>query len=194
MKINHLKIGDNRLLARLQEIPNAPKSLYCIGKLSDELVMTVSIVGSRRPTAYGRTVTAQIATALASHDVLVISGMALGIDAIAHRAAIESGGKTIAVLPSGVDDPYPKTYRDLARTILRTGGALISEFENGHIPYAFDFLSRNRIVSGLADAIVVTEANIRSGTLSTVAHALAQGRDVYTVPGPITSPLQCRLQ
>jgi len=189
MKINQLSISANRLLQRLEHIPSAPKTLYCIGNVPEETVKTVSIVGSRKPTAYGRTVTQQIATALAEREVVVISGMALGVDAIAHRAAIEARGKTIAVLPSGVDDPYPKTNQDLARSILQTGGALISEFENGHQPYSYDFLSRNRIVSGLADAIVVTEANIRSGTLSTVAHALAQGRDVYAVPGPITSPL-----
>jgi len=189
MKINQLNISDNRLLQRLVHIPSCPKLLYCIGNLPDEMVKTVSIVGSRKPTIYGRTVTQQIASRLAEKNATIISGMALGIDAIAHRAAIEAGGKTIAVLPSGVDDPYPKTNQELARNILFTGGALISEFENGHQPHSYDFLSRNRIVSGLADAVVVTEANIRSGTLSTVAHALAQGRDVYAVPGPITSPL-----
>lgn len=130
-----------------------------------------------------------IAGELAANGVVVVSGMALGIDAIAHTAALDAGGTTIAVLPSGVDDPYPKTNHALARRILGQHGALISEYPPGTEAMQHRFLERNRIVSALADAVVVTEAAIRSGTLSTVAHALDQGRTVFAVPGNITSPL-----
>lgn len=189
MNINTTSPDEHNYLKRLQHIADPPKSLYYIGALPDTPPLTVAIVGSRRPTAYGQAVTEQIAGALASRGVLIVSGLALGIDAIAHKAALDAGGKTLAVLPGGVDDPYPKSNHQLARHILQSGGALISEYENGHKPYPHDFLERNRIVSGLSDIVIVTEANLRSGTLSTVAHALAQGRDIYAVPGPITSPL-----
>lgn len=189
MKINELKIGSNSLLSQLALIPNAPKTLYYIGSLPPTDTLKAAIVGSRRPTSYGRDVTKQIAQALAQRGVAIISGLALGIDSIAHSTAIEVGGYTLAVLPSGVDDPYPKSNQSIARNILRHHGALISEYENGHLPRRYDFLERNRLVSGLSDILIVTEANLRSGTLSTVAHALEQGKDIYAVPGPITSPL-----
>lgn len=189
MNINSIAPDDARFLQRLQNIAKSPKSLRYIGTLPSEYSLVVSIVGTRRPTAYGRTVTEQLAAALARQGVIVVSGMALGVDAIAHTAALDAGGTTVAILPSGVDDPYPKTNRQLARRILLEGGALISEFEDGHVPRLYDFLARNRLVSGVADAVVVTEANTRSGTLSTVTHALEQGSAVYAVPGPITSPL-----
>lgn len=189
MNINTTTPDQHIFLKRLATIAEPPKCLYYIGKLPKNPLLVVSIVGTRRPTPYGRAVTEQIASALASNNVLIVSGMAIGVDAIAHTAALDAGGHTIAVLPSGVDDPYPKSNHQLAKRILSNGDALISEYENGHKPYAHDFLWRNRLVSGLADVLIVTEANIRSGTLSTVAHALTQGKDVYVVPGPITSPL-----
>lgn len=189
MKINTITPDHHNLLKRLVTIDSPPKILRYIGNLPKPTTPVVSIVGTRRPTAYGRAVTEQIASALASRGALIVSGMAIGVDALAHAAALDAGGHTLAVLPSGVDDPYPKSNQRLAKRILANGDALISEYENGHKPYAHDFLWRNRLVSGLADAVIVTEANLRSGTLSTVAHALGQGKDVYVVPGPITSPL-----
>jgi DNA processing protein len=189
MNINSISPDDVRFLQRLANIAKKPKSLRYIGTLPSSYEIVVSIVGSRRPTAYGRTVTEQIASVLARQGVVIVSGMALGVDAIAHTAALDAGGTTVAVLPSGLDDPYPKSNRQLARRILLEGGALLSEYEEGHTPRQYDFLARNRLVSALADAVIVTEANIRSGTLSTVTHALEQGVAVYAVPGPITSPL-----
>lgn len=189
MNINTISPDDSKFLKRLNDIDKPPKSLRYIGTLPEHYSMVVSIVGTRRPTAYGRTVTEQITAALARKGVIIVSGMALGVDAIAHRTALESGGHTVAVIPSGLDDPYPKTNQQLARQILTNHDALISEYEDGYRPRLYDFLRRNRIVSGLADALIVTEANLRSGTLSTVAHALDQGKAVYAVPGPITSPL-----
>lgn len=189
MNINTISPDESKFLKRLRDIDKPPKSLRYIGTLPESYPLVVAIVGTRRPTAYGRTVTEQITTALARQGVVIVSGMALGVDAIAHKTAIESGGHTVAVVPSGLDDPYPKTNQQLARQILTNHDALISEYEEGYRPRLYDFLRRNRIVSGLADAVIVTEANIRSGTLSTVAHALDQGKAVYAVPGPITSPL-----
>lgn len=189
MNINTISPDDSKFLKRLRDIDKPPKSLRYIGTLPENYSLVVSIVGTRRPTAYGRTVTEQISSALALKGVIIVSGMALGVDAIAHKTAIHWGGHTVAVIPSGLDDPYPKTNQQLARQILLNGDLLISEYENGYKPRLYDFLRRNRIVSGLADAVIVTEANLRSGTLSTVAHALDQGKPVYAVPGPITSPL-----
>lgn len=189
MKINTTTPDQHNLLKRLLTIDSPPKNLHYIGTIPEPTHIVASVVGSRRPTAYGRSVTEQIASALASRGVLVVSGMAIGVDALAHAAALDAGGHTLAVLPSGVDDPYPKSNQLLAKRILANGDALISEYENGHKPFAHDFLWRNRLVSGLADIVIVTEANLRSGTLSTVAHALGQGKEVYAVPGPITSPL-----
>ncbi len=189
MKINNIAPDDHPFLQRLSTIVENPKSLYYIGNLPEDDCTRVAIVGSRRPTTYGRTVTEQLARELARRQAIILSGMALGVDALAHAAAIAGGGRTIAILPSGLDDPYPKTNHGLARRILSSGGALISEYPEGYRPRLYDFLRRNRIVSGLSDIVVVVEANLRSGTMSTVTQALDQGRTVYAVPGPITSPL-----
>ena len=189
MKINTILPRDYKYLQIIDTIAVKPKRLYFIGKLPTERRPTVAIVGSRRPTAYGKEVTYRLASDLASHGIIIISGLALGIDAIAHRGALDSGGITLAVLANGVDYIYPATNKNLADDIISNGGAIISEYEPGTPARDFQFLERNRIVSGLADAIIVTEAAVRSGTMATVAHALDQGREVFVVPGNITSPL-----
>ena len=189
MKINAISPQESIFSKLLVDIANAPKKLYYIGELPSERVPTVAIVGTRKPTAYGREVTYQLAYDLARYGVVIISGLALGVDAIAHKACLEAGGKTIAILANGVDIIYPASHRDLAIKILERHGAIISEYEPGVMARDFQFLERNRIVSGLSDAVVVTEAAIHSGTTSTVTHALEQGRDVFVVPGNITSPL-----
>jgi len=160
-----------------------------MGQLPLERIPTVAIVGTRKPTAYGKEVTYQLAYDLAQKGVVVISGLALGIDGVAHRAALDAGGITIAVLACGLDTIYPASHKQLADEIIRSGGAIISEYEPDVEARDFQFLARNRIVSGLSDAIIVTEAATRSGTLATVHHALDQGREVFAVPGNITSPL-----
>lgn len=118
-----------------------------------------------------------------------MSGLALGVDAIAHRGALEAGGTTVAVLANSVDYIYPSSHQSLGQQILDSGGAILSEYEPPTEARTFQFLARNRIVSGLSDAIIIIEAAKRSGTLSTAMHALEQGRDVFVVPGNITSPL-----
>lgn len=190
MKYNNIAPDTHLFLKRVSAVAKPPKRLYYIGTLPEPSEPVVAIIGTRRPTSYGKSVTQQIATALAHKGVVVVSGLALGVDAIAHRATLDAGGTTVAVVASGLDDPGPRTNRSIADDIISRGGAIISEQEPGYrIAGPWEFVIRNRIVSGLSDAIIVTEANIRSGTMTTVAQALEQGKDVYAVPGPITSPL-----
>lgn len=189
MKINRISPQANKFLQIINSIAKPPEKLYFIGKIPTTRRPAVAIVGSRKPTNYGKEVTYKLAYDLAKQGIIIISGLALGVDGIAHRAAIDASGITMAVMANGVDTIYPGTHTSLAKDILRTGGAIISEYEPGVQAREFQFLERNRIVSGLSDAIIITEAAIRSGTLSTAAHALEQGREVFVVPGNITSPL-----
>ncbi len=189
MKINTILPLEHKFTQIISDIANYPKRLYFIGKLPEDRKPAVAIVGSRRPTYYGKEVTFKLAYDLAKQGLIVISGMAMGVDSIAHKAALDAGGTTIAVLANGVDIIYPASNRGLAKDILDKGGAIVSEYEPGTLARDFQFLERNRIVSGLSDAVIVTEAAARSGTLSTVAHALDQNREVFVVPGNITSPL-----
>lgn len=189
MKINRISPLDNKYLQIIDTIDSCPKKLYFMGKLPDKRLPTVAIVGTRKPTSYGKEVTYQLAFDLAQRGIVIVSGLALGIDAIAHRGALDAGGITLAVLGNGLDTIYPANNQNLAKEILAKHGAIISEYEPEVEARDFQFLERNRIVSGLSDAVIVTEAAIRSGTMSTVAHALEQGREVFVVPGNITSPL-----
>jgi DNA processing protein len=170
----------------LREIPGPPPVLYFRGSLATQDEPTVAIVGTRRATSYGREVTSRVATDLAAAGVTVVSGLAKGIDGFAHRAALEGGGRTIAVLASGVDIIYPPEHRQLADRIVESG-ALISDYPPGTKPDAPNFPARNRIISGLSLATIVVEAPARSGALITVGFAADQGRDVYSVPGSILS-------
>lgn len=165
-----------------------PKKLYYIGTLPEHRVPTVAIVGTRKPTPYGTEVTSRIAGDLAKRGVVIVSGMALGIDAIAHRAALDAHGMTIAVQANGLSKLTPATNRQLGEDIVSHGGAIISEYEPTIPARDFQFLARNRIVSGLSDAVLITEASARSGTLNTARHALEQGKEVFVIPGNITSP------
>jgi DNA processing protein len=189
MKINKISPHNHKYLQIIDTIDKSPKKLYFIGKLPDQRRPTVAIVGSRKPTAYGKEVTYRIANDLASRGIIIVSGLALGVDGIAHQAALDAGGITLAVLANSVDIIYPATHNNLSKEIIQKGGAIISEYEPVTPARDFQFLERNRIISGLSDAVIVTEAAARSGTLSTVMHALGQGREVFVVPGNITSPL-----
>ncbi|MCL2869804.1 DNA-processing protein DprA [Candidatus Saccharibacteria bacterium] len=188
-KINQIRPQDTKFTEVLSTIALVPKKLYFVGKLPENSLKCVTIVGSRKPTRYGQEVAYSLAFELAKRGITIISGLALGIDAIAHRGALDAKGLTVAVLASGVDDITPRSNYSLGQEIIYSGGAIISEYEPGTPPYKGSFLERNRIVSGLSDAIVVVEAASRSGTLSTAAHALAQGKYVFAVPGNITSPM-----
>ena len=173
--------------AALRHIPSPPPLLYVRGALSDVDSWSVAVVGTRQPTSYGREATRRLTTRLVEAGVTIISGLALGIDSIAHTTALDAGGRTLAVLPCGIDLVYPERHDTLARRIA-DHGALISEFPPGTRPTPQLFPVRNRLISGLARGVLVVEAGIKSGALITVDYALEQGRDVFAVPGPIFSP------
>jgi DNA processing protein len=174
----------------LREIPNAPPVLYLRGRLTETDQWAVAVVGTRRLTAYGRQVTRELVTGLAHQGITIISGLARGIDAIAHQAALDAGGRTIAVLGSGLDTIYPPENRPLAaRIIQEERGLIISEYALGVQPDAKNFPPRNRIISGLSLGVIVIEAGETSGALITATFAVEQNRDVFAVPGNITSPV-----
>lgn len=191
MEINRITPDEHIFSQRLEHIANPPKSLCYMGKLPETGAPVVSIVGSRKPSAYGKEVTERLATDLAKAGCVIVSGLALGVDCIAQKAAIEAGGIVVAVVPNELPDISPRTNYQLAMDIIKQGGAVISEWMKGDnkIVNRWSFLERNRLVSGLADGIIITEAAERSGTLNTASHALNQGRDLFVVPGNITSPL-----
>lgn len=191
MEINRIRPDEHNFTQRLASIANPPKSLCFMGTLPTSGAPVVAIVGSRKPSAYGREVTEQLAGDLATAGCIIVSGLALGIDGIAQKAALEAGGTVIGVIPNELPDISPQTNYKLAMNIIENGGAILSEWKkgDGKIVNRWSFLERNRLVSGLADAVIITEAAERSGTLNTAAHALSQGRDVFAVPGNITSPL-----
>jgi DNA processing protein len=169
--------------ARLAQIDDPPPLLYCRGELLPQDERCIAIVGSRQCTGYGRKMTERLSKELVQAGFTIISGLARGIDGIAHRAALEAGGRTVGVLAGGLGKLYPPEHRDLAEEIVKSG-ALLSEVPMQVAPLAEMFPRRNRIVSGMALGVVVVEAAKKSGALITARHASEQGRDVFTVPGP----------
>lgn len=178
---------DSAYPENLRQIDAPPPVLYVYGTITEQDTLAVALVGTRRASAYGREVAHKLATELAQHGVTVVSGLALGIDAVAHKAALDARGRTLAVLGSGVDQVYPLQHRQLAQTI-EGSGAIISEYPLGTRPEASNFPPRNRIISGLSRAVVIIEAGQQSGALITAKFAADQGRDVFAVPGNILSP------
>ncbi|MCA9324731.1 DNA-processing protein DprA, partial [Candidatus Saccharibacteria bacterium] len=175
---------------QLQRLPQPPKQLFVEGPLEALLSSPcVAIVGSRKVSPYGRQVTELFARTLAERGVVIVSGLAFGIDSIAHRAALEAGGKAIAVLPTPLDRIYPASHRQLAADILERGGALVSEYAPDDDTYRSSFVARNRLIAGLADATLIPEAALKSGSLHTARFTLELGKDVLAVPGNITSPV-----
>jgi DNA processing protein len=180
--------GDARFPRSLREIPDAPILLFGLGKLELLDTLGVAIVGSRVHTRYGAEVCRHFASGSAQRGVTVVSGMARGLDAVAHTAALDAGGASIGVLGNGVGVIYPSANRVLYERMARDG-CLVTEYPPGERPNAGSFPRRNRLISGLARATVVIEARDKSGALITVDSALTQGRSVLAVPGPITSPV-----
>ena len=173
----------------LKQIDYAPPVLYVAGTLSEADQFAIGIVGTRNSSPYGRQVTERLAADVAAGQVTVVSGMALGIDTIAHTAALDAGGRTLAILASGLDIIYPPDNTGLAKRIVESGqGALITEFPLGVKPDNRNFPARNRIISGMSLGVLVTEAPQKSGALITARFALEQGREVFAVPGNILSP------
>ena len=173
--------------SRLKEIDQPPPVLYIRGEYLQEDLFAVALVGTRRVTAYGRQITEEIAAFLAANGITVISGLARGVDAVAHSAALKAGGRTLAILGSGVDRIYPPEHRALAEQIMERG-AIISDYALGTPPDASNFPPRNRIISGLSLAVVVIEAGETSGALITAEFAAEQGREIFAVPGSILAP------
>jgi DNA processing protein len=188
--VNTLMLTDSGYPELLRNIPAPPKQLYFIGAEPDDWLDAprVAIVGSRKISSYGTAMTRRIANGIAEQGVIVISGLAYGVDAAAHQATLDVGGITVAVLAGGLDAIYPAYNADLARQILANKGSLLSEYPAGMPSLKQNFVARNRIVSGLADVLVITEATINSGTLHTAKFALDQGKTVMAVPGNVTSP------
>lgn len=190
MNVNKLTLTSSDFPEVLKNISTPPRELYVRGAALSQILNRpcVTVIGSRKVSAYGVSVTTTLTAELARAGVVIVSGLAIGVDAIAHRAALDAGGLTVAVLPGGVDDIYPRSHHQLAMRILEQGGALISEYPFGMPAYPGNFIARNRIASGLSQAVLITEAAAKSGTLHTARFALEQGKDVLAVPGNITSP------
>lgn len=174
----------------LASIALVPKRLYFYGKMPKKRLKTLAIVGTRKPTKYGEKVAYELAFAAAKRGAVVVSGLAFGIDSIAHRAALDAGGLTVAVLGTPIDYIYPKAHIGLAADIVEHGGVVMSELPRGADFHPKScFLKRNRIIAGLADVVVIPEAAERSGSLNTATHALEQGKEVLAVPGDISRPM-----
>ena len=190
MKYKVIKVDMNSKYypERLMYIDSPPKQLYCLGNL--ELLnyeKNIAIIGSRDCSHYGERATKDFAFNLAKEKVCIVSGLARGIDSFAHIGALNAKGKTIAVIGSGLDNIYPKENTKLAQSIVENGGLIISEYPLGSPPLKQHFPARNRIISGLSDGVLVTEARRNSGTNITVDFALEQGKDVFVIPGNIYS-------
>ena len=186
LRVAALRVVDAAYPRLLREIPAPPPVIYVRGRLAPEDELALAIVGTRRISAYGRTVTERLAGDLAAQGVTIVSGLARGVDTCAHRATLEAGGRTIAVLGCGPDLVYPPENARLAARIVEQG-AVVTEFPPGAQPEAGNFPARNRIISGLTLATLVAEAPEVSGALITARFAAEQGRDVFAVPGAITS-------
>lgn len=172
---------------KLNNIYSSPAKLYLVG---DELVLnkpSIAIIGCRDASDYGKRVAFNFAYELAKEGFVIVSGLARGIDTYAHLGAVKANGKTIAVLGSGLKHIYPAENKELCNEIVKKGGAIITEYEPHIKPLPMNFPSRNRIISGLSNGVLVVEAKQKSGTLITVDYALEQGKDVFVIPGNITS-------
>ena len=185
MQISNFSSKSSKFPDSLRNVDPFVESINVLGTLPKGTY--VAVVGSRRPTAYGKQITYQITHELAKAGVVIVSGLALGIDGIAHRAALDAGGQTVAVLAHGLDQIYPASHRGLAKEILASGGALVSEYNVGTEAFPSNFVERNRIIAGLCEATIVTEAAEKSGSLITAHRALKFNRTVMAVPGNITS-------
>ncbi len=186
MNIIEINQKDELFPEALRIIQNPPKKIYCIGNIKLLKNKKISVVGSRKCTAYGKSIAERLSTKLSNSGVSVVSGLARGIDSCAHNGALKEVGSTIAVLATGIDSCYPASNQGLYNQISKKG-LIISENPPGYICHRYDFPRRNRIISGLSDAVVVVEAPLRSGALITAEYAMEQGKDLFAIPGNITS-------
>ncbi len=188
MQENH-KLEGQEIPEKLRTIKSPPKQLFYKGEFKKLLGKPMlAVVGSRKMSPYGRAVTEKLVQEVASKGVVIVSGLALGVDACAHKAALEANGLTLAILPTSTDNIQPQTNARLAQQIIDGGGAFLSEYPEGSAVNRTNFVARNRLVSGISDAVLITEAGEGSGTMHTAAYARQQGRPLLVVPGPINSP------
>ena len=185
--LKYITINNKEYPEKLKNIYNPPKGLYAIGNLDLLNLPSVAIIGSRNCSRYGEMVAKKFGQDIAKKGIAVVSGMARGIDTFAHIGCLLGNGKTIAVLGSGLNNIYPKENEKLFHRIIEKGGVIISEYQPQEKPISEHFPARNRIISGLCDKLIVVEAAKRSGTFITVDFALEQGKEIYAVPGNITS-------
>lgn len=184
----YIKRGDPDYPEQFERLYDPPKAIYAYGDLSGlRIGPGLSVVGTRAISAYGRDVTTRLVREVASAGVAVISGLALGVDSVAHRAALEAKGYTVAVLAGGLDRIHPRNHTRLAEEILAQGGAIISEYALGEPALKHQFVERNRLVAALGEGLLVTEAAVKSGTMHTVDFASDMGKTIMAVPGNITS-------
>ncbi len=179
-----LELDDPDYPAALRHLPQPPSALHAQGRLELLHRPGIGVVGTRSHTTYGADATASFVVGLVRAGYTIISGLARGIDGIAHRAALEAGGDTVGVLGTGLDVPYPEEHEDLIRSVAERG-CLVTEFPNGTGPRKYHFPQRNRIIAGLARGVLVVEAPEHSGAMNTAQHALEGGKEVFAVPGPI---------
>ena len=187
--MNVIKINQSDAFypVKLKEIYDPPEEIYCVGDIRLLNEPSIAIVGARDASDYGRRIAKKLSSDLSKRGVTIISGLARGIDRCAHEGAYDKIGKTIAVLGSGIDIIYPKENEELYKSIIKSGGLIISEFPLGTKPEKDNFPKRNRLISGLSNGVVVVEAKAKSGALITVDCALEQGKNVFAVPGNIDS-------
>ncbi len=184
-KIDIISYGDKKYPSRLRQLEDPPAVLFCKGKLPDfNSRLSLAVVGTRKMSEYGKASAYKIAYEMAASNAIIVSGMALGIDGVAAGGAIAAGGDTVAVLGCGIDVVYPKQHRELYEKIAKTG-AVISEFMPSTSPEKYNFPVRNRIISGLCQGTLVVEGDRRSGSLITAKNAIAQGREVFALPGKV---------
>ena len=183
MKIEEISINSKEYPQNFKNIYDSPKKIYLIGNKDLLYQKGIAIVGARDATQYGKKIAYNLAKELSEQNIVIISGLAIGIDSYAHKGSLEKG--TIAVLGSGIDNIYPKENLELAREIIKNKGCIISEYPLGTKPERLHFPQRNRIISGLSDGVVVIEASKKSGALITAEFALEQGKEVFAVPGDI---------
>lgn len=189
-EIKIITINSSLYPSSLKEIDNPPQVLYCKGDVS--LLNNsniIAIVGTRKPTTYGKTITEKLARELTINNFCIVSGLADGVDTISHRACIENGGKTIAVMAGGFNHIYPASNLGLCDKIIQTGGLVITEKEPNYAAQNYDFPIRNRIIAGLSNGVLITEAGLKSGTMHTKEYAISYGKELFVVPGNITSSL-----
>jgi len=183
-----ITLQDKKYPRLLKEIKDPPKKLYYKGNWDSEIFENcLAVVGSRQMTSYGRRVVQDIVSQLAAAGLTIVSGFMYGIDAASHKACLRAGGRTIAVMPCGIDLIHPEDQKDLYLEILNNKGLVISEYEGGFLPGLWTYPQRNRIVAGLSKAALIVEAGLKSGSLITANFAKQFGRKVFAIPGPITS-------